>query len=125
MEIIKKSSIIKTVKDEGQLTDYLNQVDDDLRTLFTFSQSKIRFGAGTDGSRGENISGEWQVVADTGTADTEFAVAHTIGSIPIGFLVMNIDKGAVIYDSGTAWTSSNIYLKSSVANCAVTLFLLK
>ena len=125
MEIVKKNAVVKDFDNIKQVSDYVNLLDDDITALFSLSQSRIRFGAGTDGSRGENISGEWQVVADTGGADTEFAVAHTIGSVPIGFIVTNIDKGAVIYDSGTAWTSSNIYLKSTVANSAVTLFLIK
>ena len=125
MELTKKSSIIKTVEDFDKLNDYLNILDDDINALFNLSHSRIRFGAGTDGSRGENVSGEFQVVADTGSANTEFSITHTMGAVPIGYLVTNIDKGAVIYDSGTAWTTTQIHLKSTVANCAVTVFLLK
>jgi hypothetical protein len=125
MELTKKSAIIKTVEDFQKLNDYLNLLDDDINALFDLSHSRIRFGSGSDGARGENISGEWQVVADTGNADTEFSITHTIGAVPIGFIVTNIDKGAVIYDSGTAWTTTQIHLKASVANCAVTVFLLK
>jgi hypothetical protein len=61
-------------------------------------------------------------VADTGLADTEFAVAHTLGIIPSGFATKNSDKAGINYDSGgTAWTDTNIYLKNNVANCAVTI----
>lgn len=125
MEIIKKSSIIKSVEDKDLLTDYLNQVDDDLRTLFTFSQSKVRFGDGTNGSRGENISGEFRVVDDSGDADAEIEITHTLGAVPIGFIVVNIDKAGVVYSSDTAWTSTKCYLKCSVANCEIKVFLLK
>jgi len=48
-----------------------------------------------------------------------------MGVVPVGYLVTKISNGGVIYDSGTTWTDSTIYLKSSVANSAVTLFLLK
>ena len=125
MELTKKSSIIKTVEDFDKLNDYLNLLDDDINALFNLSHSRIRFGAGTDGSRGENVSGEFQVVADTGSANTEFSITHTMGAVPIGYLVTNIDKGGIIYSSDTTWTSTTIYLKCSIANAQVTLFLLK
>lgn len=109
----------------GKDEDNIKQVDTDLLTLFTCLQGRVRFGAGTDGSGGENMAGQWQVVADTGSVNTEFSVTHTLGSVPVGYLVIRINKAGVIYDSGTTWTSSTIYLKCSVANATVTLFLLQ
>lgn len=122
------SKISKTpdlTKNTSNYGDYIVGVDRDLTNLFSALQNRIRFGTPTDGKSGENISGEFQVIADTGTINTEFTVGHTIGSVPIGYLVLKISNGGVIYDSGTTWTSSNIYLKSSAANSLVTLFLLK
>jgi hypothetical protein len=63
-------------------------------------------------------------VGDTGAADTEFAVDHPLGRVPAGFLVANIDAAGVVYDSGTAWTATVIYLKCSAANAGVTLWVL-
>jgi len=123
MEIAKLSNYVRFNRQKPE--DYVKDVDRDLVNLFTAFKARIRFGDGTDGELGENISGEFQVVSDTGAADTEFSVSHTLGAIPIGFLVTNIDKGGVVYDSGTAWTSTTIYLKCSAANAEVTLFLLK
>lgn len=120
--IIAKQTSMSSRENVRELDKFINK---DLRNLFLLAQGRIRFGTGTDGDRGENISGEWQVVSDTGVADTEFAVSHNLGAVPIGYLVMKISNGGVIYDSGTAWTSSVIYLKSSAANSAVTLFLIK
>ena len=67
-------------------------------------------------------------VADTGAIDTEFVVAHGLSRIPIGYLVTCISAAGIVYDSVTAvpkdkWTSTNIYLKCSVANAAVTLLI--
>lgn len=69
------------------------------------------------------LSGISKVVADTGTINTEFAVVHGLGYVPTGYLVTRKDKACDIYTStgGTAWTEDTIYLKSSVANCAITL----
>lgn len=103
----------------------MREIDKDLNSLFSCLQGRVRFGAGNTGSKGENIAGEWQVVADTGTINTEFTVNHTFGSVPIGYLVTKVNKAGIIYDSGTTWTSSSIYLKCSIANATVSLFLLK
>jgi len=104
---------------------YAEQLDTDVKNLFLLSQGRIRFGSGTDGDRGENISGEFQVYTSNGTPNTADSIIHTLGSVPVGFIVINLDKGAVIYDSGTAWTTTTISLKSTVASTTATIFLLK
>jgi hypothetical protein len=58
-------------------------------------------------------------IADTGIADTEFSVTHHLGRVPSGFLITMSDKACSCYDSGTAWTSSAIYLKCNAASAAV------
>ena len=125
MELTKKSAIIKTVEDFDKLNDYLNLLDDDINALFNLSHSRVRFGSGSDGARGENISGTFQVFTSNAVADTEDTIAHEIGAVPIGFIVVNRDKSGVLYDGGTAWTSENMYLKSSVAETTYTIFVLK
>ena len=109
---------------ELQLREYIRNADEDIKNLFLVTQGRVSFGDGSGGAS-ENVAGEFQVVADTGVADTEFSVTHTLGVAPVGFLVTNIDAGGVVYDSGTAWTSTTAYFKCSAANAAVTLFLLK
>ena len=115
----------QTLNERHPLPYQIRALDTDMKKLFTSINGRLRFGDGTDGERGENISGEFQVVADSGSANTEFSITHTLGAIPIGYLVTKISNAGVIYDSGTTWTSSTIYLKSSAANSAVTVFLLK
>ena len=102
----------------------MRRLEQDLSQLFLFSQGRVRFGTGTDGDRGENISGSFQVVTSAG-ADTEFVVAHELGATPTGFLVVRTNKGGVVYDSGTAWNDTNIYLKCTTASTTLTLFILK
>ena len=69
----------------------------------------------------DNFDAEILSVADSGTANTEFTVSHTLKRVPIGFIVLNINKAGVVYDSGTAWTTSAIYLKCSTANTVIKL----
>lgn len=111
--------------DKNNILAQTHDIDRDLTNLFLALNGRIRFGTATDGKSGENIAGQYQVIADTGSANTEFVVAHTLGSVPVGYLVIKTSNAGVIYDSGTTWTSSNIYIKSSAANSAVTIFLLK
>jgi hypothetical protein len=58
-------------------------------------------------------------VSDTGNADTQFDVTHSLGRVPAGYRVVFIDKGAAIYDAGAPWDTAKIYLASNVANCNV------
>lgn len=60
-------------------------------------------------------------VADTGNADTEFSITHHLGRTPNGFIITKSDKACSVYDSGTTWTTSLIYLKCDTANTALSL----
>ena len=83
----------------------------------------LALGDATDGSTVGELNAKYQVVADTGNADTEFTVAHGLGRTPVGFLVVNANKAGYVYDSGSAWGSTNILLKASAANMAITLMI--
>jgi len=118
--------VIKTFSyNENQTVESnVRRLEQDTFQLFECLKGRVRFGTGDDGARGENIAGAFQVVTSAG-ADEEFTVAHGLGATPIGFLVLRQDKGAVIFDSGTTWDDTNLYLKSTIASTTVTLFVLK
>ncbi len=124
MQVVKTSNFIGE-NPRGNLADYLKNVDNDLISLFLFGQGRVRFGEGTTGTRGENISGEFVTYTSNGSVDTEDTIAHTIGAVPIGYIVIKQDKAGSLYDSGTSWTDSNVYLKCDVASVTFSLFLLK
>lgn len=69
----------------------------------------------------DNFNAVTVTVADTGVANTEFSFAHGLKRIPTGYLVIRRNKAGVVYDSGTTWTVSTIYLKCSVANVSITV----
>lgn len=60
-------------------------------------------------------------VAAPGVANTEFAVTHNLNRIPVGFRVANRNNAGNCYDSGTAWTVTQIFLKCDVAGTQLTL----
>jgi hypothetical protein len=96
--------------------------------LFRCLNGRVRFGRGTDGDRGENIQGEFQQFTTSATPDAENTIAHGIGAIPVGYIILWQDKAGSLYQgpsTGTAWTSSNIYLKCTVASVTFKVFLIQ
>lgn len=75
-----------------------------------------------DGVNSGNIAGNWITVTSPGVANTEFSFAHKLNKVPVGYHIMRRNNTGVIYDGTTAWTSSLIYLKCTVATQAMTIF---
>lgn len=67
----------------------------------------------------ENLNAAIITIADSGSANSENTIAHTLKRVPQGFLVINTNKAVSAYDSGTAWTATNIFVKFNTANCTV------
>jgi hypothetical protein len=74
---------------------------------------KISFGDGTNTSDDQNTDTEVVSGTTDAAAGTEKAFAHNLGRIPWGYIIVSRDKGAVIYNGVTAFTSTNIYLRAS------------
>ena len=122
MKLVKTSNLSSRKNETNQ---YEKNLDSDIASLFTALKGRVRFGSTTDGYRGENISGEFQVFTSNATPDTEDEVAHTIGAIPVGYIVLKQDKAGSLYLGSTSWSSSSVYFKCDVASVAFTIFLLK
>ena len=58
----------------------------------------------------DNFAGVF-VSGTVGTTST--AISHNLGSIPIGYIVVNQNSPAIIYSSGTSWSATTIYLAAS------------
>ena len=110
-------SKIETDKPENKFEEALERALRD----YTFSLSELLNG----GLKfADNFDCDIITVADSGNADTEFTEAHTLKRVPTGFIIININKGGVVYDSGTSWTTTNIYLKCTQANCEIKLIII-
>lgn len=53
-------------------------------------------------------------------ANTQDTLAHTLGKVPTGFIVVDIDKAGIVYRSATA-DSTNLYLKCSATSASITV----
>lgn len=125
MKVVKTSNYVDSKTDPE---NHIRNVDSDLTSLFLALQSRVRFGDATTGTYGENLSGKFVSVTTSATPDAENTVAHSIGSVPVGFLILWQDKAGSLYQgpaTGTAWTTTNIYVKSNVASVTFKLFILK
>jgi len=103
---------VKTAKPE---TDFEKSLEEELLS-FSGELSQILNG-GLKFS--DNFNAVTVNITDTGTANSENTVAHTLKRVPVGFIVVNTNKAVSAYDSGTAWTATNVYLKFNTANCNV------
>lgn len=109
---------------------HTKQADKDVQTLFTALNGRIRFGSGTNGQFGENMGGCWVNVLTSGTANAEVGVKHTLGSQPMGYMVMSQNKAGHLYADplgsvNTVWTSGTSYFKSDTASVTFKIFLLE
>ena len=107
------------------MADQMSVLQTQMDKVYTCLQGRVSFGTGATGVDGQNIEGKFMQFTSSGTPDAENTIAHNIGSIPIGYLVMNQDKAGSLYSSATAWTSSNMYLKCSVASVTFLIFVVK
>jgi hypothetical protein len=83
----------------------------------------ISFGNGTNGNTEQNINGVWATGTTPATPNTPFTLNHVLGKVPIGFDVKRINKAGSIFDSGTAWTNTQIFVESNVASATFSLFI--
>ena len=73
---------------------------------------------------GDNFDGNIITGTTNGIADTEDAFAHDLVRVPDYFIILSVNKGAVIYTGTTAWTTTNVYLRSNVISVAFTAFII-
>ena len=108
--------------------EQIRDLQTQIQKLFDCLQGRVSFGVGTDDIDGQNISGQFQQFTSDGSANTEFNVAHTVGSIPLGYIILWQDKTGTLYQgpsTGTTWTSTQVSLKSTGTSVTYLVFLVK
>lgn len=89
------------------LLKYLGERESNLKSIL---DRGIRFS--------DNMDVDLVSFTSNGSVDTEDTTAHSLGKVPTGIIVYSQDKAGSLYNSGTAFTASNIYTKCSVATVA-------
>lgn len=117
-----------TFNERLPLHEQIRQLQLQISKIYYMLQGRVSFGTGVDGINGQNVSGQFQQFTTSATPDAENTIGHTVGSIPIGCIVLWQDKAGSLYQgptTGTAWTSTNVYLKCNVASVTFLVFLVK
>jgi hypothetical protein len=81
----------------------------------------VGFGDGTDY---DNIKGEWITFTSDVVAGAENMIPHSLGMVPVGFILMVPPVTGTVNKGATPWTTSHIFLTCSAASQTVTLFLI-
>lgn len=113
---ISKSLMSDDEKKKAEM-QYVNDLDSDVKNLFLWSNGRVRFF--------ENIAGSFVTFTSSATPDAENTVAHNLGLIPQGYIVVGRDKAGILYNSTTAFTTTNLYLKCNVASVTFSIYIIK
>ncbi len=82
----------------------------------------ISFGSDID-TLDQNIQGKMVEIADSGAANSSITVIHNLGYIPKFYDIKYISKATQIFDFGTPWTKTKIFLASVTANTKFRVFI--
>lgn len=64
----------------------------------------------------DNFQAKIMTVVAPGVANTQFTLQHNLGRVP-AYYIWNIDQAGIVYDSlRSTWTSTQMFLKCSVAS---------
>lgn len=84
-------------------------------------RGNISYGSMNNKDVGRNISVYAASFATVG--GTEVPVNHKLNRIPIGFHVIRKNGTTDVYDSGTPWTKTQIFVKSSTVGNIVSILI--
>ena len=101
---------------KGYLSRLLSALDTILRQILKTINRGIEF---------NNLLAYHVTISDTGLADTEITVTHSLGFVPSRYVVTQRSKACIVYDGSTPWTTEAIYIKCNAANAAVTISVLR
>ena len=83
--------------------------------------AEVKFGTCTHYTKCTDIDAAFVIWTSDADTALETAVAHPLGRIPQGIIVIKRNKAGVIYagSSGTDWDATKLYVHSSVASTSV------
>lgn len=96
-----------------------------LQRVYKVLRGNVSYGSLAVDDDGRNIDGYPATATTPGVANTEFIVAHGLNRNPVGFHLMTKNGATDVYQSrATLGDSSNVYLKATGINIAITLFIM-
>ncbi len=77
-----------------------------------------------DGTKRDNIDGNWVSVVTPVAVNTDFTINHTLNRVPVGYLTMQKSAACDVYTGSVAATKTQLTLRASVGAVALKLFIL-
>lgn len=71
-----------------------------------------------------NMEGHKVYAVSPAAPNTEFAVPHSLGRVPMGFIYMGGSNQGLVYKGATPWTATQIFLKETQGSNGFILFIL-
>lgn len=71
-----------------------------------------------------NFAGHKVFATSPAAPNTEFAVAHPLKRIPVGFIYLGGSNAGIVYRGTSAWTNTQIFLKETQGTNVFTLLIL-
>lgn len=94
-----------------------------LQRIYKVLRRNVSYGSLTVGDEGQNLDGYPAKITIVAAIGTQFAVNHGLNRVPVGFHVVRSTGPVHVYDSGTAWTPTQIFCKADATAVTVTLFI--
>jgi hypothetical protein len=82
----------------------------------------ISLGDGTGSSEDQNVDAYF-VTGTFPVANTDVTIAHKLGRVPVGYIVVKLSVATIIYDGSIVATDSAITLKSNTAGAVAKILL--
>lgn len=110
MSVLGTGPVLPQPQDQ-QEQDLFKAIQDFAKNIVTILNRGISFD--------DNVDCRRVTFTSSATPDAENTVPHSLGKVPIGYLIYGLDKAAIVYTGATSWSDTNIYLKVNVASVAV------
>jgi hypothetical protein len=117
---------LENIRVPGPATEPLTLFQRMLRKIYEqlarVVNGQISFGDGVN-EFSDNIDGVWANTTTPVGANTDFTIAHNLGRIPNGWLVVNQDANGVYFLGTVAPTTTEITLQCDKSSVTVRLFI--
>jgi hypothetical protein len=85
----------------------------------------VSFGASMSNKDQSSNMNCWKASGTTpGSANTEFAIQHSLGRVPLTIGAQDTNNGGLIYRGSTPWSKTTVHLKCTAASAAYNVILL-
>lgn len=107
--------------EKASLKKFVEMLRQVYQNLVRVINGNLGFG---DGTKTDNIDGNWINVVAPAAPNTDFTVNHNLQRLPVGYWVMVKDRACDVYTGSVLATKTQITLRATVASAVLRLFVI-